>query len=193
MPSCPFPCPFPALLLRDWAPLGLSNRSCESMPLRAGCGCAAPPSPTAANTFSMPSNPPPEGRSADLSLRGARSVRQKSYASYTRRRVHSFQLQGSASTPLAPIAAATPDSNFSLRIEVARPTSSSSQRERGPQSPAQPCPLNIQRPSLSYSNIILNMLITKNREKGYAPAKQEDEGPPGRPGGICDQNTFGIR
>ena len=38
-------------LLRDSAPSGRSNRSCESMPLRAGGGCAAPPSPTAANTF----------------------------------------------------------------------------------------------------------------------------------------------
>jgi hypothetical protein len=88
-----------------------------------------------------------------LTARCAKRERQNSYASYTRMRVHSFQLQGSASMPLAPIAAAMPDSNFSLRIDVARPTSSSSQRERGPQSPAQPCPLNIQRPSLSRSNL----------------------------------------
>jgi hypothetical protein len=41
------------------------------MPLRAGC--AAPPSPTAAKTFSIPSNPPSEGRSADfLSARCAK-------------------------------------------------------------------------------------------------------------------------
>jgi hypothetical protein len=127
-----------------------------------------------------------------FSVRGARSVRQNSYASYTRRRVHSFQLQGSASAPLAPIAAAKPDSDFSLRIEVARPTSSSSQRVRGRQSPAQSYPLNIQRPSLS-QHYLDNMLIAGNREKGYAPAEQEDEGPPGCPGGIGNQNTFSIR
>jgi hypothetical protein len=126
-----------------------------------------------------------------FSVRGARSVRQNSHASYTRRRVHSFQLQGSASAPLAPIAAAKPDSDFLLRIEVARPTSSSSQRVRGPQSPAQPYPLNIQRPSLS-QHYLDNVLIAGNREKCYAPAEQEDEAP-GRPGGIGNQNTFGIR
>jgi hypothetical protein len=84
------------------------------MTLRTGSRCATPPSPTATNTLSMPSHPPLEGRSADFSQRGVRCVRQNSYALYTRRRVHSFQIQGSASAPLAPIAATTPDSEFSL-------------------------------------------------------------------------------
>ena len=109
--SCP--CPFGGLLLRDGASFGLSNRSRESMPLRAGEGWAAPPSPTAANTFSIPSKPPSWGCLPSTGAwRGARSVRQKSYASCTRSRVHSFQIQGSGSLPLA--LAATPASDFSL-------------------------------------------------------------------------------
>ena len=103
----------------------IGNRSCESMSLRAGGGCAPPPRPTAANTFSMPSNPPSEGPSVDFSLHGARSVRRNPYTSHTRKRVHS------------------------LLVEIARPTSSSSHRERGPPTPAQPCPLNIRRPNPS--------------------------------------------
>ena len=32
----------------------------------------------------------------------------------------------------------------------------------------------------------------RRQRKGYAQAEREDEGPPGRPGGIGNQNTFGI-
>ncbi len=97
--------------------------------------------------------PPPRGCSADFSVRGVRSVRQNSYTSYTRRRVHSFQLQGSASTPLVPIAGPKPDSDFLLWIETVRPISSSSLCERGPQSPAQPYPLKTQRPTLEGARV----------------------------------------
>ncbi|KAI0272090.1 hypothetical protein BGY98DRAFT_1002944, partial [Russula aff. rugulosa BPL654] len=109
-------------------------------------GCAAPPSPTAAKTFSIPSSPPSEGRSADLHC----------CAKNETKLVRLIDKQESALFPapwkfiwlLALIAAAMPDSVFSLRIEVAQPTSSS-QRERGPQSPAQPYQLNIERTSLT--------------------------------------------
>ena len=36
------------------------------------------------------------------------------------------------------------------------------------------------------------MVLKKKKEKGDAPAEQEDESPPGRAGGISNQNTFGI-
>lgn len=91
-----------------------------------------------AKAFSIPLNPPSERHSADFLPRGARSVRQN--WSFMRRRVHSSRLWMDVSTADA----YTYSSNFSLSIEVARPTFS--QRERGPQSPA---PAEFPRPSLS--------------------------------------------
>jgi hypothetical protein len=63
-----------------------------------------------------------------------------SYASYTRKRVHSFQLQGSALTPL-PMSAAKPDADFSLQIErcptdVPLPPPGVSEAHRAPHSHA---------------------------------------------------------
>ena len=129
---------------------GLSNSSSDRIGRRATCGPDC--SPTAAKMRSMPSSgvagsapafaPAPSlGSLAPPSAespRGGLFVRQKSYASLTRRIVHSFQDHGSVSK----------SEMLSLSAAAAFSASSSSQRYRGPQSPAQPCPLRTQRPSL---------------------------------------------
>jgi hypothetical protein len=61
------------------------------MPLRAGVGCAAPPSSTAAKTFSILPNPPSDGRSVDLSPRCAK---------HERKHVHLIDKQESALFPV---------------------------------------------------------------------------------------------
>ena len=66
-------------------------------------------------------------------------VRQNSYASVTRIKVHSFHVQASASV----------SDMLSPRAAIVFSMSSSSQRDRGPQRPAQPCPLSTQSPNLS--------------------------------------------
>ena len=111
-------------LLRDSAPSGRSNRSCESMTLRTGRGCAAPPSPTAANTFESTFG----GTLGRLVTAWCAKHETKLV-----RLVHPQESTFSPAPGKCIGAAATPDSDFSLRIEVARPTSSSSQH--GPTEP----------------------------------------------------------
>ena len=75
----------------------------------------------------------------DSAPRGGFVVRQKSCASLMRRRVHSFQIHGSASC----------SESVSFTSVAVFSASSSSHRKRGPQRPAQPCPLAIHKPILA--------------------------------------------